>query len=165
MQDESQPTVYIETSIISFLTARPSRDLVVAAHQQITLEWWRSVRPNIRPVISELVVQEAALGDAESARRRLESTRELPVLALSPSARELARALLEQGRMPPSAAADALHIAAATAHGADFLLTFLLTWNCRHIANAKTRILLERILRDRGYDPPVLCTPEELMDL
>ena len=155
-----QPLVYIETSIISYLAARPSRELVTAAHQQLTAEWWAAARPGFRVGISELVVQESSLGDADSARRRLALLDGLTILQLTPEGRELARALMVELVIPSTAAADALHIAVAAENGAHFLLT----WNCRHIANARTRSLIERILRARGYTPPVLCTPEELMD-
>ncbi len=156
-----QPLVYIETSIISYLAARPSRELVTAAHQQLTADWWSSARPAFRVGISELVIQEASLGDSQSARRRLELLTELSVLRLTQSGRELARALMGELAIPSTAAADALHIAIAAENGAHFLLT----WNCRHIANARTRALIERVLQGRGYTPPILCTPEELMNV
>ncbi|MEY4769820.1 MAG: hypothetical protein RIQ40_560 [Planctomycetota bacterium] len=152
--------VYIETSIISYLAARTSRDLVTAAHQRLTLDWWSSARTAFELGVSELVIQEASLGDPESARRRLELTATLPVLQATQAGRELARHLLLELAVPATAAAEALHIASAAENGAHFLLT----WNCKHIANAKTRALIERILRSRGYDPPILCTPEELME-
>jgi predicted nucleic acid-binding protein len=155
-----QPLVYVETSIISYLAARLSRELVTAAHQQLTADWWSSARPAFRVGISELVVQEASLGDPESARRRLELMSNLSVLQLTQDGRELARALMGELAIPSTAAADALHIAIAAENGAHFLLT----WNCRHIANARTRALIERVLQARGYTPPILCTPEELMN-
>jgi predicted nucleic acid-binding protein len=154
------PLVYIETSIISYLAARTSRDLVTAAHQRLTLDWWSTARTAFELGVSELVIQEASLGDPDSARRRLELTATLPVLQATEAGRELARRLILELGFPPMAAADALHIAIAAENGAHFLLT----WNCKHIANAKTRALIERILRSRGYDPPILCTPEELME-
>lgn len=152
--------VYIETSIISYLAARTSRDLVTAAHQRLTLDWWSTARTAFELGVSELVIQEASLGDPDSARRRLELTASLPVLQATEAGRELARYLLLELAFPATAAADALHIAIAAENGAHFLLT----WNCKHIANAKTRALIERIPRSRGYNPPILCTPEELME-
>jgi len=153
-------TVYIETSVISYLTSRPSRELVTAAHQQVTVDWWMNARPGFNAVVSELVIQEVAMGDPDSARRRMEAIADLPVLEMTEAGRELARALLDDLAVPPTAAADALHIAVAAENGADYLLT----WNCRHIANAKIRALIERTLSMRGYDPPILCTPEELQE-
>ena len=154
------PTVYLETSVISYLTARPSRELVVAAHQQITAEWWSGARTAVNAVVSQLVIEEARMGDPESARRRLDAIAGLPVLALTDGGRELARSLLDELAVPPAAVADALHIAIAAEHGADYRVT----WNCRHIASARSRPLIEWALRARGYHPPILCTPEELMD-
>ncbi len=153
-------SVYDETSVISYLTSRPSRDVVTAAHQQLTLDWWSNARPGFRVFVSEIVVQEASLGDPSSAKQRLAAIDGLPLLELSDNARSLAKALISDLAVPGNAAVDALHIAVAADNGIDYLLT----WNCKHIANAKTRTLIERCLRSRGYDPPVLCTPEELME-
>lgn len=154
------PTVYIETSVVSYLTSRPSRDVVVAAHQRLTSRWWNSARPSVKSVVSQLVIEEASLGDPISARRRTQAISGLPILELTHVGRELARAMLDELAMPPTAIADALHVAIAAENGAHYLLT----WNCRHIANASSRALIERTLRARGYDAPVLCTPEELME-
>ena len=152
--------VYVETSVISYLTSRPSRDVVMAAHQRLTLEWWSGVRPAFNAVVSELVLQEVAMGHPESARRRLQAVESLPVLAMTEAGRDLARSLLDELAVPSTALADALHIAIAAENGAEYLLT----WNCRHIANARARHLIERTLRAHGYDPPILCTPEELLE-
>ena len=153
-------SVYVETSVISYLTSRPSRDVVTAAHQQLTLDWWANARPSFRVFVSEIVVQEASLGDPGSAKLRLAAIDGLPLLQLSDNARSLAKALIADLAVPANAAIDAIHVAVAADNGIDYLLT----WNCKHIANAKTRTLIERCLRSRGYDPPVLCTPEELME-
>jgi predicted nucleic acid-binding protein len=152
-------SVYLETSIVSYLTSRPSRDLIAAGHQQLTHEWWRVRRPTFRLFVSELVLQEAGRGDAEFAAKRLGILHELPQLEIRPDALGLARTLIEHGPLPTTAAADALHIAIAAAHGMEYLLT----WNCKHIANAEIRPSIERVCRDEGYEPPVLCTPGELM--
>lgn len=153
-------TVYLETSIISYLTSRPSRDVITAAHQQLTLDWWNGARGSFRVFVSEIVVQEISLGDATSASSRLTAIQGIPLLQLSDNARMLAKDLIGSLAIPQSAAVDALHVALAADNGVEFLLT----WNCKHIANARTRILIERCLRARGYNPPVLCTPEELME-
>ena len=154
------PTVYIETSVISYLTSRPSRDVITAAHQQLTLDWWSTARGGFRVFISEIVVQEASLGDPSLSHLRIAALEGLPLLQLSENARELAGALVRDLAIPAHAAVDALHVAVAADNGVNFLLT----WNCKHIANAKTRLLIERSLRSHGYTPPVLCTPEELLE-
>jgi hypothetical protein len=144
--------------VVSYLAAEPSRDLVVAAHQRITSQWW-SQRTRFRLFVSELVIQEAAAGDPGLAGRRLERIAGLGVLKIRDDAVRLAEALVDQGPIPVKASADALHIALAAAHGIDFVLT----WNMRHIANAAMRVGIERTCRANGFEPPVLCTPEELL--
>jgi predicted nucleic acid-binding protein len=151
--------VYIETSIVSYLTARPSRDLIVAGHQQLTHDWWQHRRPLFDIFVSELVIQEAGRGDAEIAAKRLAVLEDVSQLEIRADAVELSRALLTRGPLPSKAAADALHIAIAAVHGVEYLLT----WNCKHIANAEMRPMIERVCREQGFEPPVLCTPEELM--
>ncbi len=154
-----RPRVYIETTVVSYLTARPSRDLVVAAHQEVTREWWEERRSGFELYVSQLVIQEAAAGHPEAARRRLDELAGVPSLALREEAVALARRLIDRGAVPSQAAADALHIALATVHGMDYLLT----WNCRHIANAEIRQAVASVCELHGYEPPVICTPEELM--
>ena len=154
-----QPKVYLETSVISYLTAWPSRDLIKAAHQEITREWWQG-RTRFELYVSQVVLREAGGGDPEAARRRLESIADIPVLTASPEASALAQQLVAQGSLPAKAAVDALHIAIAVVNGVDYLMT----WNCTHIANASMRRKIEAICRQSGYQPVVLCTPEELME-
>lgn len=151
-------TVYIESSVISYLTARPSRDLITAAHQQITQEWWAK-RDQFDCYISQTVIDEIQAGDAVEAAKRMASVRELPLLGTSPTALELSKQLVGQGIIPPKAARDAIHIALAAASGIDFLVT----WNCTHIANAQIEMSVGRLCRANGYSCPVICTPEELM--
>ena len=153
-------SVYIETTIVSYLTARPSRDLVQRAHQQLTRRWWRTRRPQFDLYVSPLVIQEAAGGDPLRARRRLAALKAVPVLDATSDAMQLAEALAQAGAVPTEAVVDATHIAIATVHG----MAYLLTWNCAHIANATMRIRIETICRSEGYEPPILCTPEELME-
>ena len=150
----------IETSIVSYLAARPSRDLITAAHQQLTMQWWATRRSAFRLHISELVVQEAADGDPDSAQQRLALLEGIPAIAVTQDALSFARSLLENRVVPQSAETDALHIAVAAAGGMEYLLT----WNCRHIANAQIRGKIEELARLRGFEPPILCTPEELME-
>ncbi|MGH9928232.1 MAG: type II toxin-antitoxin system VapC family toxin [Pyrinomonadaceae bacterium] len=151
--------IYIETIIVSYLTARPSRDLIIAAHQQLTQEWWETRRTNFDLYASQLVIREPSAGDAVMAQRRLEVLDGIPLLSVSQEAVALARTLVEKGPIPEKAAVDALHIAVAASHGMDYLLT----WNCRHIANAEMQTGVARICRATGFEPPVICTPEELL--
>lgn len=151
--------VYVETSVLSYLAARPSRDLLAAAHQQVTRDWWDSVRGRFELFISPLVVEEARRGNEEAAARRVEAMMGLPSLELVPEAFELAAELIEGGALPPSAQDDAAHVAVAAIHGMDYLLT----WNCRHIDNAETKPLMRSICAVQGYTCPEICTPEELM--
>ncbi|HKR00864.1 MAG TPA: type II toxin-antitoxin system VapC family toxin [Pyrinomonadaceae bacterium] len=151
--------VYIETTIVSYLTARPGRDLIVAAHQQITQEWWANRRSDFELYASQLVVQESSAGEAQMARLRLAALAETLQLSVNQDAVDLARKLVEKGPLPDKAAVDALHITVATVHGVDYLLT----WNCKHIANAEMQTAVAGISRASGYEPPVICTPEELL--
>jgi predicted nucleic acid-binding protein len=149
--------VYLETTIPSYLTAWPSRDLVRAAHQQITREWWQR-RKEYELFVSQLVIRECQAGDREAAEARLEALEGLALLAQVEEAESLARALLDRVPLPDRATADALHIATAAVHGMDYLLT----WNCTHIANAALRGRIEAVCREAGFEPPAICTPEEL---
>lgn len=153
-----KPSVYIETSIISYLAARPSRDLIVAANQQATHDWWRTRRTDFELVISSVVVDEVSQGDPAAAERRLDLVRGLR--ALSPGAVDdaLARRLVSGLRLPHRGGVDALHIAVAAVNR----LRYLLTWNCSHIANAALRPAIESICREQGYPAPLICIPPEL---
>jgi hypothetical protein len=149
--------VYIETSVISYLTSFPSRDVVVAAHQQITHAWWAG-RGDFALYVSEAVLAEAGGGDPVAASRRLAALADVSVLAISVEVESLAMRFVEVGALPRKAFVDAVHVAAAAIHGMDFLLT----WNCTHIANAQIRGRLESLCRSLGLRPPMICTPEEL---
>jgi hypothetical protein len=151
--------VYIETTFVSYLTARPSRDLVIAAHQQITHEWWDTRRVNYELCVSQLVLDEAGAGDAQAAQERLLVLQPMLVLETTPEALALAKALLQAGALPAKAADDALHIAVAAAKA----IPFLITWNCRHLANAMMRPVIESVCKAKGFKAPIICTPEELL--
>jgi predicted nucleic acid-binding protein len=153
-------SVYVETTVISYLTARPSRDLLVAGHQQVTRQWWDERRRDFKLVASQLVAQESAAGDAEAARERTKAFEEIELLEAGAAALGLARKLIEKGAIPEQAGADALHIALAVTNG----ITYLLTWNLKHIANAAVRSRIEKVCREEGYEPTVICTPEELLE-
>ncbi|MGH8716734.1 MAG: type II toxin-antitoxin system VapC family toxin [Burkholderiales bacterium] len=152
--------MYIETTIPSYLTAWRSPALVMAANQEATRSWWEVVRPRYDLFISEIVLQEASGGDPEAAKRRVTVILGLPELDVSEEAELLAARLLTEGAIPETAKTDAMHIAVAAVHGIDYLLT----WNCKHIANAVMRPKIEVICRACGYEPPVICTPLELME-
>jgi hypothetical protein len=150
--------VYIETSVISYLTARPSRTILGAAHQQLTQSWWER-RFEYDLLVSQSVWQECAAGDPNAARRRMAALEGLGVLAVTEEMIDLAEALIAQGLIPAKAIEDALHIAIATLHHVDFLLT----WNCRHIANPVIQEGIAEYLEQKGLFLPVICTPEELL--
>lgn len=153
--------VYIETSVISYLTARPSRDILVAANQQVTQEWWQDHRRKFELYVSQLVEQEISSGDADAVSKRQQTLEGCVFLDIAPEAVELANKLIEQQAIPKQAAEDALHIAVATVSGMDYLLT----WNFKHIANAAMRTNVELVCRLNGYEPPVICSPMELMEV
>ena len=150
--------IYVETSVISYLTARPSKTIIGAAHQQLTLAWWEK-RGQYELVVSEVVLRECGAGDSESAARRLEVVRDLPLLLITEQAIKIAEDLIKQKIVPLKAIEDALHIAIATAHGVDYLVT----WNCRHIANPEIQRGIASYLEQIGAVLPFICTPEELL--
>jgi len=153
-----KPTVYIETTIPSYLTAWPSRDVVRAGEQQVTRDWWDR-RADFELRVSSLVLLECSAGDSDAAALRLAALDGVPVLAQTAEVERLAEALLREVPLPAKAGADALHIAVAAVNG----VAYLLTWNCTHIANATLRPRIEAICRQLGYEPPVICTPMELL--
>ncbi len=154
-----QPKLYLETTVPSYLTAWPSRDLIRAGHQQITREWWRIRRDAFDIFVSQFVLDEAAAGDTEAARARLQALQNYPLLDITEEVDELAAAFIKTLALPPKAVTDAAHIAVAAVHG----MHFLLTWNCTHIANAEMAVAIEQVCGEHGLACPVICTPEELM--
>ncbi len=152
-------TVYIETSILGYLTARSTRNLILAANVEVTKEWWDSRRSAFTLYISQVVLDEVARGDSEIAAQRLEILDRVPLVELNQSVRSLAAEFLTRSNLPPKASDDAVHIAAASVHRLDYLLT----WNCKHIANAQIQRKLTQISLDFGYQLPVICTPYELL--
>jgi len=154
-----KPKVYLETTVPSLLTAWPSRDVVIAGQQQTTRDWWNDRRQGFRLFISGLVLMEARRGDVSAAKAREEVLSACEVLDNPESAQSLARQILASRLLPAKAAADAVHIVIAAVHRMDFLLT----WNCRHIANATIVEDVRAVCFRSGYVPPVICTPLELM--
>ncbi len=152
------PRVYIETTFVSYLTGRPSRDVVIVGHQQITHEWWDQSRVDFELCTSQLVLQEAGSGDPEAAQERLQILKSMVLLDTTEAAVVLAEELVRARALPEKAADDAVHIAIAATQK----IPYLLTWNCRHMANATMRPVIEAVCGSRGYKTPIICTPEEL---
>ncbi|MEW6356247.1 MAG: type II toxin-antitoxin system VapC family toxin [Planctomycetota bacterium] len=154
-----KPSLYLETTIPSYLTSRPSRDLVVAGRQQITRDWWTRRRSRFKLFVSQVVLDEATEGDADAARDRLALIKTMPLLAVTDEVISLTETILRAKVLPKKAARDAAHIATAAVHG----MNFLLTWNCVHLANAEIFEDVETVCRFEGHRCPVICTPEELL--
>ena len=152
--------VYIETTFVSYLTAHASRDVVVAGHQQSTREWWDDCRGDYELCTSELVLQEAGAGDPQAAQERLVVLQKMTYLETTTEALTLAKELIKRGALPTKAGDDALHIAIAATQR----VPYLLTWNCRHMANATMRPLIESVCAGKGLKAPIICTPEELLE-
>jgi hypothetical protein len=153
-----KPTVYIETTIPSLLTAWPNRDVEIAAQQIATQDWWKT-RANYELCVSEEVLREAGRGDAAAAAQRLAAIADCIILPVTREAEMLTERIVATGLIPPRALRDAIHIGVSTAHGVDFLLT----WNCRHINNAVIQQRLRGVCRAAGFEMPVICTPHGLL--
>lgn len=154
-----KPKVYLETSVVSYLTAVRSRDVVILARQAITKDWWTQHRHNYELFVSDAVEQEAGLGDPDMSGKRLNFIKPLKKLATSERAIKLAETLVRQKAVLTKASADALHIAIATVEE----INFLMSWNFKHIVNAQMQVKIEKACHDNGYEPVVLCTPESLV--
>lgn len=156
--ETSNHSVYIETSVVSYLSARPARDVVAAAWRAITLDWWENQKPRFGLYTSELTFEESRRGDPVAASRRLAVLEGIPVLPIDERAVEISETVLQSRALPSTAQADALHIGISAAYGMDFLLT----WNFRHPANAANRTAIRRACSRLGYTCPEICTPREL---
>jgi predicted nucleic acid-binding protein len=154
-----KPKVYVETSVLSYLAARSSRDTVTAGRQLTTRRWWEAEREKYALVVSELVETECGRGDPDVIVRRKALLPMVSLFPLNERILELARLLMAPGAVPEKAGPDAVHIAAAAVEECDYLLT----WNFRHIANVRIRREVERILAKHGYNQTTICTPEELV--
>lgn len=159
MESVALPTAYLETSVISYLAARPSRDVVIAARQEVTHRWWNERRHEFQFLVSELVIQEAEGGNPTEATKRLKLIDDINALKMSVPARSLAATLIAAGSLPVKALNDALHASLCAVNGVDFLVT----WNLRHLVNAPVRRSIEQTFQKSGYVPPAICTPEELL--
>lgn len=156
----TKPKVYLETTIASYLTAWPSRDLVMAANQETTREWWANRKDAFQLFVSQTFIKESSAGDPDAAQRRLEFLKPFPRLDITEEVESLAANLIADVPLPPKAQADALHIAVAAVNH----MNYLLTWNCTHIANATLRTRIEAVCRSHGFEPPVVCTPQEMLE-
>ena len=155
---DTRPAVYVETSVVSYLAARPSRDPVTRARQELTRRWWSAAPTRYDRFASAVVQRECDRGDPTYAAARAAIIASLPVLAGGEEADELGERLVRAGLIPPKAAGDALHIAVATMNGMDFLIT----WNFAHLANGHVRRQVGRLVRSAGLEPPTIVTPQEL---
>ena len=151
-------SVYVETSVVGYATSWPRRDPLVSARQELTKEWFAAATESFNLYVSQIVLDELAAGDSEAAEERLSYVSSLPILGVSEEADELAINLVRANALPIKASVDALHIAVAAVNGVQFLVT----WNCKHIANAIMRTSIENQCREAGFEPPIICTPEEL---
>ena len=152
-------TVYIETPIVSYLRQKPSTQVVTAARQLLTHRWWDGERENYELVVSQYVVDEASAGDSTLAAERLETLEGIPLLPNAPEIPQIANEIMALGVLPSNAQVDALHIAAVAHHR----IQYLLTWNCRHIANAKILPRIHGVMTDLDIPIPIICTPEEML--
>lgn len=150
--------VYVESSVISYLASLPSHNLIVAARQAVTADWWGERRDRYDIFISALVEEEIAKGDPDAAGKRLAIVEEIPAIDVSDRAKVLAKDLVAKRAVPTSSEEDALHIAIAAAAGMDYLLT----WNFKHINNAETKADIASVIENHGFACPILCSPEEL---
>ena len=146
-----KPLLYLETTIPSYLTSKPSRDLIVAARQRTTLDWWLRRQHDFQVFVSQIVLDEAAEGDRQAAAARLAAIEVVPLLAVNDEVISLAQMLLRQRVLPRKATRDAAHIAVSAVHG----MHFLLTWNCAHLANAEIFDAVEAVCAVAGYKCPI----------
>ena len=154
-------SIYLETSIIGYLASRTSSDLVTAGNQTLTREWWDNHREHFELFVSEAVVAECGAGDTEAAEERSVFLTGLPILEITLECKALAAQIMKGISLPEKADVDALHIAVAALNGIDYLLT----WNCKHIANPSLRRIIERVLSEANIEPPVICTPQEMINV
>jgi len=154
-------SIYLETTIVSYYTSKPSRDIIVLAHQEITRQWWLKVIGRYNIFISEVVIEEANSGDPEAIKRRLEELKDFPHLELNDKVEKMAQVYMERLEIPEKSLRDAAHLAVASVHNIDYLVT----WNCTHLANGEVIKKLMKINESLGIHTPIICTPEELMEV
>jgi hypothetical protein len=150
--------VYLETTVVSYLTSRPNRDIVIAAYQEITRQWWADERQYFDLFISELVVREASQGDPDAAKDRLDVLKEIAMLGRSDDVDRLAKHLLNSKCFPTKAEDDAVHIAFAAA----WHIPLMITWNMRHLLNPVMQPRIQAACQSLGFQAPVICSPDSL---
>ncbi len=153
-------SVYIETTVVSYFTARPSRDMILAARQEASRELWPELLASYEAYVSVLVREEAGRGDEEQAAKRLQALKAFPVLDIDEPARRLAAGIVAGHGIPEEYPEDALHIAVAAVHGIDVLVT----WNFTHLNNPFTRMMIRQLVENAGYRCPEICSPDELLE-
>lgn len=153
--------IYIETSVVSYFTARPSRDIIIAGHQEATRELWPEFANKYETYISALVYDEAGKGDQSQAKMRLAAIEPFPMLDIDDEAKSLAEKIIAQRGIPAKYPEDALHIAVASVNGIEVVVT----WNFAHLNNPFTRRAVRRIVEDERYICPEICSPEELLEV
>ncbi len=154
-------TVYVETSVFGYLASRTSSNLVVAGNQRLTLEWWAGHQNDFELFVSQAVVEECSAGDPQAASERIGFLDSIPILGIDDAARELSKRILADVPLPPRADVDALHIAIAAVNS----MNYLLIWNCKHIANPSLRRKIDEVLVLSNVTPPIICTPQELINV
>jgi len=152
-------SVYLETTFLSYLVARPSRDVIVAGHQQTTQDWWANRRALFQCSVSQVVIDEASVGDPAEVQKRAAIIAGLLILEVTADAESLTQAILAANILPQHAFPDAAHVAVSAVHAVDFLLT----WNCKHLANAQIARRIALVCEKLGHKMPIICTPDELM--
>ena len=153
--------IYVETTVVSYLTAKPSRDIMIASHQEATREPWPKLLTKYDAYISALVFEEAKRGDPDQAKMRLAAIEPFPLLDIDDEARSLAENFIAKKAIPAEYPEDALHIALAAVNGIDVLIT----WNFAHLNNPFTRKMIRQIVEGEGFVCPEICSPEELMEV
>ena len=151
--------VYIETSVVSYFTSRPSTDIIIAGRQKITRKKWPNILEAFDTYISALVLQESKQGDYKAVQKRLKAISDIPVLSITGDAEKLASVLIMEGPISEKSPEDALHISIATTNGMDYLLT----WNFAHINNAQMKSKIASRIARHGYQCPLICSLEELL--
>ena len=156
----TRPTAYIETTVIGHLVGRILADPIVAGRQAVTRQWWPSATTKYRLFVSSVVADECGAGDPEAAKERIAVLDSLEFIATSPAVDQLARNLIEEFAVPKTEPRDAVHISLSAVNG----LEYLVSWNFKHIVNPTTRAAIERVCRNAGFVPPMICTPDELLE-
>jgi hypothetical protein len=153
--------IYLETTVVSYVTAKPSRDIIVAGHQGATRELWPQLSMNYETYVSALVFEEARRGDTDQAHIRLAAIEPFPMLDVDDEAQSLAEKIILRRAVPAEYPEDALHIAVAAVNGMEVILT----WNFAHLNNPFTRKMVRQVVEGEGYECPEICSPEELLEV